>query len=114
MAHYAFITAGIVTEVIVGRDENDLVEGISSWEDYYATKRTGQVCKRTSYNTYIDDAGVSQHTEGNTPFRGCYAGIGFTYDATNDVFIPQGYTYDAVTDTFTPPPPPQEADDETV
>ena len=78
MAHYAFITAGIVTEVIVGRDENDLAEGISSWEDYYATKRVGQVCKRTSYN-------------GN--FRGTYAGI--------------GYIYDAVTDTFTPPPTPE-------
>ena len=103
MAHYAFITAGIVTEVIVGRDENDLAEGISSWEDYYATKRVGQVCKRTSYNTYIDDAGVSQHTEGGAPFRGCYAGIGYTYDEVNDVFIPVGFTYDAATDTFSPP-----------
>jgi hypothetical protein len=103
MAHYAFSTAGVVTEVIVGRDENDLVEGISSWEDYYSTRRNGQVCKRTSYNTYIDDDGVSQHAEGGTPFRGCYAGIGFTYDEVNDVFIPQGYIYDAVTDTFTPP-----------
>jgi hypothetical protein len=103
MAHYAFIITNVVTEVIVGRDENDPVDGISSWEDYYSTKRNGQVCKRTSYNTYIDDAGVSQHTEGGTPFRGCYAGIGFTYDATNDVFIPQGYTYDAVNDVFVAP-----------
>lgn len=103
MAHYAFITAGVVTEVIVGRDEDDLVEGISSWEDYYATQRNGQMCKRTSYNTYIDDAGVSQHSAGGTPFRGCYAGIGFTYDAVNDVFIPQGWLYDAVNDIFTAP-----------
>ena len=103
MAHYAFITAGIVTEVIVGRDEDDLVEGISSWEDYYATKRNGQVCKRTSYNTYIDDAGVSQHSTGGIPFRGCYAGIGYTYDEVNDVFIPQGWSYDAVNDVFVSP-----------
>jgi hypothetical protein len=88
MAHYAFINAdGIVTEVIVGRDENDLPEGISSWEDYYATKRDNQVCKRTSYNTYIDENGVSQHRTGGTPFRGTYAGIGYTYDAVNDVFV---------------------------
>jgi hypothetical protein len=103
MAHYAFIIAGTVTEVIVGRDENDLVEGISSWEDYYATKRNGQVCKRTSYNTYIDDAGVSQHALGGTPFRGCYAGVGYTYDEANDVFIPQGWTYDADNDVFVAP-----------
>jgi hypothetical protein len=111
MAHYAFIIAGIVTEVIVGRDENDLAEGISSWEDYYESKRIAQVCKRTSYNTYIDDAGVSQHTEGGTPFRGCYAGIGYTYDEVDDVFIPEGFTYDPATNTFTPPPTP-EADNE--
>lgn len=103
MAHYAFITAGVVTEVIVGRDENDLVEGISSWEEHYATMRHAQICKRTSYNTYIDDAGVSRHSAGGTPFRGCYAGIGHTYDAVNDVFIPQGWSYDAVNDVFVAP-----------
>jgi len=88
MAHYAFINDdNIVTEVIVGRDENDLVTGISSWEDYYSTKRNGQVCKRTSYNTYRDEDGVSQHTNGGTPFRGQYAGIGDTYDADLDEFV---------------------------
>ena len=103
MAHYAFITAGVVTEVIVGRDENDLAEGVESWEDYYSTKRNGQLCKRTSYNTFIDESGKSQHSSDSEPFRGCFAGIGFTYDVTNDVFIPFGYTYDAVSDTFVPP-----------
>lgn len=103
MAHYAFITAGIVTEVIVGRDENDLPEGISSWEEYYSTKRGGQTCKRTSYNTYIDSAGVSQHGMGGEPFRGCYAGIGDTYDEANDVFIPRGWSYDAENDVFVAP-----------
>ena len=103
MAHYAFITAGVVTEVIVGRDENDLAEGVESWEKYYATKRLGQVCKRTSFNTYIDEDGVSQHALGGTPFRGCYAGIGYIFDEVNDVFIPQGYTYDADADVFVAP-----------
>jgi hypothetical protein len=36
---------------------------------------------QTSYNTH-----GNQHPEGR-PLRGNYAGIGFSYDATNDVFI---------------------------
>jgi len=103
MAHYAFLDENnVVTEVIVGRDESDLPEGISSWEDYYGLRR-GQVCKRTSYNTryvyeyefhdseppQIISATIvgSEHTLGGTPFRGTYAGIGYTYDAVNDVFV---------------------------
>jgi hypothetical protein len=83
MAHYAFIDEhGTVLDVIVGRNENDLVGGVSSWEDYYGAIR-GQVCKRTSYNTQ-----AGQHVNGGTPFRGNYAGIGFTYDEERDAFIP--------------------------
>jgi hypothetical protein len=43
---------------------------------------TGNIWKRTSYNT----AG-GQHPEGR-PFRKNYAGIGFKYDAQRDAFIP--------------------------
>jgi hypothetical protein len=83
MAHYAFIDDNsIVTEVIVGRDEDDLAPGITSWEDYYGQLR-GQTCKRTSYNTL-----GGQHLLGGAPFRGNYAGIGFRYDDTLDAFIP--------------------------
>jgi hypothetical protein len=82
MAHYAFIDDdNLVTEVIVGRDEDDLIEGVTSWEDYYGAFR-GQRCLQTSYNT---QAGV--HANGGTPFRGNYAGIGFTYDEALDAFI---------------------------
>lgn len=82
MAHYAFLDDNnIVTQVIVGRDENDLPEGITSWEDYYGNFH-GQTCKRTSYNTR-----GNQHPNG-TPFRGNYAGIGHTYDPILDAFIP--------------------------
>ena len=78
MAHYAFIDdTNTVTEVIVGRDEAD-----GDWESYYGTLR-GQTCLRTSYNTF-----AGQHTEGGTPFRGNYAGIGYTYDPNLDAFIP--------------------------
>jgi len=73
MAHYAFLDDNnIVTEVITGVDETELIEGLPP-EEWYGNFR-GQVCKRTSYNA----------TNG---FRKQYAGIGFTYDESADVFI---------------------------
>lgn len=73
MAHYAFLDENnIVTEVITGRNETEVVEGISDWEAYYGEFR-GQTCVRTSYNGNI---------------RKNFAGIGFTYDAQRDAFIP--------------------------
>lgn len=73
MAHYAFLDENnIVTDVIVGRNENEVIDGISDWEAYYAGIR-GQVCKRTSYNGNI---------------RKNYAGIGMSYDYERDAFIP--------------------------
>jgi hypothetical protein len=73
MAHYAFLDDNnIVTEVITGRDEWEIVDGISDWETYYGNFR-GQRCVRTSYNGNI---------------RKNYAGIGFRYDDDLDAFIP--------------------------
>jgi hypothetical protein len=81
MAHYAFLDENnIVTEVIVGRNEDEIVDGISNWEIAYAEVR-GQVCKRTSYNT---SAGV--HAKGGVPFRKNYAGIGMIFDEERDAF----------------------------
>jgi hypothetical protein len=80
MAHYAFLDSNnIVTEVIVGKDEGE--DGID-WEAWYGNFR-GQVCKRTSYNTI-----AGTHLYGGTPYRKNYAGIGYTYDAQRDAFIP--------------------------
>jgi len=80
MAHYAFLDSNnIVTEVIVGKNEGE--DGID-WEQWYGEFR-GQTCKRTSYNTY---GGV--HSNGGTPLRKNYAGIGYTYDVGRDAFIP--------------------------
>ena len=71
MAHYAFLDENnIVTEVIVGIDETDLIDGLDP-EIWYSNFR-GQTCKRTSYNGNI---------------RKNYAGIGFVYDADRDAFI---------------------------
>jgi len=87
MAHYALLDANnIVTQVITGRNEWETVAGITDWEAHYSFV-TGQVCKRTSYNTYRDVNGVSQHRTGGTPFRGKYAGIGDRYDADLDEFV---------------------------
>jgi len=81
MAHYAFINdQNIVTEVIVGKDETDTA---MDWEQHYAEFRPGMICRRTSYNT---TAGV--HKTGDTPYRKNYAGIGYTWDAARDAFIP--------------------------
>jgi len=79
MAHYAFLDdQNIVTQVIVGIDETDEVD----YEILYGNI-AGQTCKRTSYNTIH---GV--HTNGKEPYRGNYAGIGFTYVEEIDAFMP--------------------------
>jgi len=72
MAHYAFLDENnVVTEVITGIDETELIEGLDT-EIWYGNFRN-QVCKRTSYNGNI---------------RKNYAGIGYTYDEIRDAFIP--------------------------
>jgi len=73
MAHYAFIKDGIVTEVIVGKNETELLDGLTP-EEWYGNFR-GQVCKRTSYNTL-----GNVHLLGGTPYRFNYAGVGYTFD----------------------------------
>jgi hypothetical protein len=84
MAHYAYIDeTNTVVSVITGRDEDDLAPGVTSWEDYYGAQRPGLTCLRTSYNTR-----AGQHTSGGTPFRGNYAGVGYTYREDLDAFIP--------------------------
>lgn len=89
MAHYAFINEeNVVVEVITGRDENDLADGIESWETYYASQRPGLICKRTSYNTYRDADGQPQHRLNGQPFRGQYAGIGDVWTGTEFITKP--------------------------
>lgn len=74
MAHYAKVTNGIVQRVIVAEAEfiENLVDNIAGrWV-------------QTSYNTY-----GGQHRLGGTPLRKNFAGVGMTYDANRDAFIPQ-------------------------
>jgi hypothetical protein len=95
MAYYAVLNSdNIVTQVFAGRAEDDLADGVTDWEEYYAP--AGYTVKRTSFNTR---AGV--HVLGGEPFRGNYAGIGFTYDEGLDAFIPPKPSEDAVLDEET-------------
>jgi hypothetical protein len=98
MAHYALLDENnIVINVITGVDENILqtdldgtqVGGSSeAWETFYATRPwfNATSCKRTSYNNTI---------------RKQYAGVGYSYDPVNDVFIaPQPYPSWSLDDNF--------------
>jgi hypothetical protein len=93
MAHYAFLDKNnVVTEIITGIDETETIEGLLP-ETWYANFR-GLVCKRTSYNGNI---------------RKNYAGIGYTYDATRDAFVPpkpfNSWTLDEATCRWQAPTP---------
>ena len=95
MAHYAFLDENnVVTEVIPGINETEVIDGLSP-EEWYGSFR-GQVCKRTSYNNRI---------------RKQYAGIGYTYDAVKDQFVaPQpfpSWTLDSNNDWQAPTPKPE-------
>lgn len=76
MSHFAKVLDGKVTQVIVAEPE---------FFQTFVDSSPGEWIQ-TSYNTH-----GNQHPEGR-PLRGNYAGIGFTYDRTNDVFYaPQPY-----------------------
>lgn len=72
MAHAARIEDGIVREVIVVPDDLDATESDAAIEAYIHSIGLSGTWIRTSYNGNI---------------RGTYAGIGFTYDSENDVFV---------------------------
>jgi hypothetical protein len=69
MSHFAKVENGIVTQVIVAE------------EDFINSGAVGHGWVQTSYRTI-----GNQHPEGR-PLRGNYAGIGYTYDEVNDVFV---------------------------
>ena len=98
MAHYAYLdNNNIVVAVTVGKDETELIDGLDT-ETYYALG-TPYTVKRTSYNGNI---------------RKQYAGIGFTYDAVNDVFVaPQPFASWSLDNDFNwQPPTPMPTDGE--
>lgn len=85
MSHFAKVENGIVTQVIVAEI------------DFIATGALGDPAAwiQTSYNTI-----ANSHPNG-TPLRGNYAGVGYTYDPTNDVFVAPQPSADHILDTDT-------------
>jgi len=83
MAHFAKLDENnLVLEVIVVADSDASTEakGQTFLQNLYKNTCT---YKQTSYNTI-----AGEHKLGGTPFRKNYAGIGYTYDASKDAFIP--------------------------
>ncbi|NBT97541.1 MAG: hypothetical protein EBT43_06980 [Methylocystaceae bacterium] len=71
MAHYAWLDENnVVVNVTVGVDESELIDGLDT-ETFYS-QATGHKIKRTSYNSRI---------------RGTYAGVGYTYNQDEDIFV---------------------------
>jgi hypothetical protein len=71
MGHFAKVNNGLVQQVIVAE------------QDFIDTLPDASYWIQTSYNTY-----GGAHRNGGTPLRKNYAGIGYTYDAQRDAFIP--------------------------
>jgi hypothetical protein len=92
MGHFAKVEDGIVTQVIVAE------------QDFINTGAVGDPSTwiQTSYNTY---GGV--HRLGGTPLRKNYAGIGYSYSAELDAFIPPkpfpSWVIDTETGFWNPP-----------
>ena len=103
MTHFAKLDENnIVTFVVKGRQEDD-------GREQELCDRTGETYRQTSYNTH---GGV--HTQGGTPFRMNFAGIGYIYDEQRDAFIPRNphsaWILDESTLTWGPPfPKPDDA-----
>jgi len=97
MAHFAEIKSGLVERVIVVHNNELLVDGVEveSKGAEFCTNLLGGNWVQTSYNSN---------------FRKQFAGIGFTYNSTADVFVePQPYpswTLDSNHDWQPPTPKP--------
>ena len=101
MSHYAKVVNGVVTSVIVAD------------EDFFKTfvDTSPGTWVQTSYNTRggVHYAPNSNTPDGGVTLRGNYAGIGYVYDSTNDVFYPPqpypSWTISAPNWTWTSPTP---------
>ena len=91
MAHFAKIGLNGKVLQVVTLNNNDMlnadgIEDETVGQQYLETHNnwTAQMWIQTSYNTYNNT-----HNSGGTPFRGNYAGIGYTWDEDNEMFFPK-------------------------
>ena len=89
MAHYAKlgINSKVISVEVVADKDCQNADGIEDEEvgrQFLERIHNWPLWKKTSYNTH-----GGQHSEGGTPLRGNYAGIGMTYDEDNNIFIPK-------------------------
>jgi len=108
MAHFAQIdeNSKVIQVIVVDTRDTSTADGIEkeSIGVAFCERLIGGTWIKTSYNT---QAGV--HTQGGDPLRGNYAGVGYTYDSTHDVFYPPqpfpSWTISAPTWTWMAPVP---------
>ena len=89
MAHYAKLGANnkVIAVHVVADTDCQNADGIEDEEvgrQFLERIHSWPLWKKTSYNT-----ANGQHKNGGTPLRGNYAGIGYTYDEDNDLFLPK-------------------------
>ena len=89
MAHYAKlgINSKVMSVEVVADSDCQNADGIEDEEvgrQFLENIHNWPLWKKTSYNTQH-----GQHKLGGTPLRGNYAGIGYTYDEDNDLFLPK-------------------------
>ena len=91
MAHFAKLGANGKVIQVLTLDNKDMlnadgVEDEAVGQQYLEQHNNwpANLWIKTSYSTYQNN-----HTNGKTPFRGDYAGIGYTWDADNNIFWPE-------------------------
>jgi len=91
MAHFAKLGANGKVIQVLTLDNKDMlnadgVEDESVGQQYLETHNNwpAQMWIQTSYNTQ-----GNQHSNGGTPLRGNYAGIGYEWDEDNNIFWPK-------------------------
>ena len=90
MAHYAKlgINSKVISVQVVADKDCQNADGIEDEEvgrQFLEQIHHWPLWKKTSYNTYNNK---HQSGDDSKAFRGNYAGIGYTYDEDNDIFMP--------------------------
>ena len=101
MAHFAKLTENNTVSAVLNVSNNVITD-----ENNVEQESLGQQHLQTHHN-WPANLWIHQHTDGGTPFRGNYAGIGFTWDSENEIFWPlqpyASWTKNNTTASWDPP-----------